>query len=90
MRYIWNELKNRANIKKHKVSFEEAQSVLQSGDYLAVIDTSSDEERFKAIGASKINNILLVIYMYRDEDIVRIISARRATQREEKLWQKET
>ena len=75
--------------RKHKVSFEEAQSVLQSGDYLAVIDTSSDEERFKAIGASKIHNVLLVIYMYRDEDIIRIISARKATLREVRIWQKE-
>ena len=41
------------------------------------------------IGVSKIHNILLVIYMYRDEDIIRIISARKATQREVKLWQKE-
>lgn len=89
MRYIWNELKNRTNTRKHKVTFEEAQSVLQSGDYLAVIDTSSDEERFKAIGVSKVHNILLVIYVYRDEDIIRIISARKATPREVKLWQKE-
>lgn len=89
MKYIWNELKNRTNTRKHKVTFEEAQSVLQSGDYLAVIDTSSDEERFKAIGVSKVQNVLLVIYAYRDEDIIRIISARKATPREVKLWQKE-
>lgn len=89
MKYIWNELKSRANLRKHKISFEEAQSVLKSGDYLAVIDSTSDEERFKAIGVSKLHNILLVIYMYRDENIIRIISARKATPREVKLWQNE-
>jgi uncharacterized protein len=89
MKYLWSELKNKANIKKHKISFEEAQTVLQAGDYLAVIDTSSDEERFKAIGFSMKKNLLVVIYMYREEDIIRIISVRKTKKSEEKAWQKE-
>lgn len=89
MKYTWNELKNRSNFKKHRVSFEEAQSVLASGDYLVVIDTSSSEERYKALGMSKSLNLLLVIYTYRDEDLIRIISARKATSKEVRLWQKE-
>jgi len=89
MKYVWNELKSRNNLKKHKVSFEEAQSVLESGDYLVVVDTNSDEERYKALGMSRLLNLLLVIYTYRDEDFIRIISARKATAKEVKLWQKE-
>ena len=52
MKYAWDETKNRTNQKKHGVSFEEAMTVIESADYAQVLDDSSDEHRFKAIGMS--------------------------------------
>ncbi len=89
MKYIWVEKKNQLNIKKHGVAFDEAMTVLERAEYLSIVDDSSEEERRKAIGYSKKLRLLLVVYLYRDEDIIRIISARKATKQEIKLWQKE-
>jgi uncharacterized DUF497 family protein len=75
------------NQRKHKISFEEAVSVIESGSYAQVMDDQSDEHRFKAIGMSVKSRILLVVYCYRGEDMIRIISARKATKSEVRLWQ---
>ena len=87
MKYVWDQSKNRINLKKHKVSFEEAMTVIESADYAQIIDDSSDEHRFKAIGMSAQSRVLLVVYCYRDEDMIRIISARKAKKAEVRIWQ---
>lgn len=86
MKYAWDESKNRINQKKHRVSFEEAVTVIESADYAQVLDDSSDENRFKAIGMSAKLRVLLVVYCYRDEEMIRIVSARKAKKPEVKLW----
>lgn len=87
MKYAWDQAKNKINQKKHKISFEEAVTVIESADYAQVMDDSSDEHRFKAIGMSSRSRVLLVVYCYRDEDMIRIVSARKATKAEVKIWQ---
>ena len=87
MKYVWDQAKNKINQKKHKVSFEEAVTVIESADYAQIMDDSSDEHRFKAIGMSNKSRILLVVYCYRDEDMIRIVSARKANKAEVKIWQ---
>jgi uncharacterized DUF497 family protein len=87
MQYVWDQSKNLSNQKKHKIMFEEAMTVLEKGDYAQIMDDMSPEYRFKAIGESSRRRILLVVYCYREEDMIRIISARRATKSEVKLWQ---
>ena len=87
MKYAWDQAKNKTNQKKHKVSFEEAVTVIESADYAQIMDDSSDEHRFKAIGMSSKSRILLVVYCYRDEDMIRIVSARKANKAEVKIWQ---
>ncbi len=87
MKYVWDQTKNRENQKKHGVSFEEALTVIEGANYAQIMDDSNDEPRFKAIGLSSKTRILLVVYCYRDENMVRIISARKATKAESKLWQ---
>lgn len=85
----WDETKNRANRRKHGVSFEEARQLfLGSEDYLEIFDErhSQLEDRFIAIGPIR-RGLVLVVWTERDEDIVRIISARWATQREQKMYQ---
>ena len=88
MKVSWNEAKNRANRKNHGVSFEEAARLFSSGtEYLEIFDeTHSDlEDRFIAIGPIK-RGVVLVVWTERDEGTVRIISARWATRKEERLY----
>lgn len=88
MKVTWDEAKNRANRKRHGVSFEDAGRLFTSGtDYLELYDDAhSDlEERFIAIGPID-NGLVLVVWTGQDEDVVRIISARWATTREQALY----
>jgi uncharacterized DUF497 family protein len=84
----WDKAKNRANIAKHGVSFEEAAELFTSGvDYLDIFDEahSEDEERFLAIGPIR-RGLVLVVWTERDEHVTRIISARWASPRECRLF----
>jgi len=80
----WDDAKNVANQKKHGVSFEEASELFTSGaDYLEIFDEahSDDEDRFIAIDRI-VRGLVLVVWTERDDDTVRIISARWATKNE--------
>ena len=88
MRVVWDETKNRTNRKKHGVTFEEAGVLFTRGDdYLEVFDDahSGEEDRFIAIGLI-LRGLVLVVYTERDEETVRLISARWATKRETELF----
>jgi uncharacterized DUF497 family protein len=82
MKFEWDEDKNRANILKHRVSFEEAQTVFDDINAVYIFDEShsSDEERFFIIGEDLNFRELAVCHCYRgiNNEIVRIISARKA------------
>ena len=83
--FEWDEAKNTANIRKHRVSFEEAQSVFYDPYARVVSDNehSVDEDRFIILGMSHALHILIVCHCYRENDeIVRIISARKANRSE--------
>lgn len=85
IKFEWNDLKNRINIKKHGVSFEEASSVFYDENAILFDDLvhSKNEERFLIIGISRKARICIVSHCYRNADsVIRIISARRATKRE--------
>ncbi|MEQ8860352.1 MAG: BrnT family toxin [Pseudomonadales bacterium] len=84
MRFEWDDAKDRSNQQKHGLSFSEAIQLFQSGqDYLEIFDVahSQEEDRFIAIGELH-RGVAVVIYTERDEDVVRIIGARMATNRE--------
>ena len=88
MKVSWDPAKNRANRKKHGVSFEEASKLFSSGrDYLEIFDAahSEDEERFIAIGPIA-RGLVLVVSTEREHDVIRIISARWASRREQQLY----
>ncbi len=85
IRFEWDEKKNRHNIRKHGVSFEEAQSVFLDDHALRFFDPdhSEDEDRFLMLGLSFTLRILVVCHCYRERDgLIRIISARKATRQE--------
>ena len=81
----WDPRKNAANKRKHGVSFEEASTVF--GDERALLlddpDHPDDEDRFILLGLSAALNTLVVCHCYREaEDVIRIISARKASRSE--------
>ncbi|RRD51920.1 BrnT family toxin [Campylobacter rectus] len=88
MNYEWNLIKERLNIAKHGVDFEEAKSVFADEFALVLFDEdhSNDEERFLILGMSQKERILLVVHCYRENDTIRIISSRKATKNETKQY----
>jgi uncharacterized DUF497 family protein len=85
----WDDEKDRANRRKHGVGFHEASQLFTSGvDYLEIFDDehSNTEDRFVAIGPLR-RGLVLVVWTERDEDTLRIISARWATAREQKMFE---
>lgn len=85
IRFEWDPLKAAANLKKHGVSFEEARSVFFDEFAVQFFDDehSATEERFLLLGMSGGARLLLVCHCEREAgDIIRIISARKATKRE--------
>ena len=82
-RFEWSDAKARANLKKHQVSFEVARSVFDDRTAVDQVDDHEDygEDRFNAIGMVK-GELLTVAYTER-EGRIRIISARKATRREQ-------
>ena len=86
MRVRYDPAKAAANLRKHKVSFADAEGVFQ--DPLAVTVEDPDaagERRFVVLGLGNAGELLVVVYMQR-EDECRLIAARRATRRERKLY----
>jgi len=89
LNFIWEENKNKLNIKSHKISFEEAKTVFYDPNAKVIHDPdhSVDEDRFIILGISKLLNILVVCHCYReDADVIRIFSARKATKTETKQY----
>ncbi len=87
--FEWDSKKAQSNFKKHGISFEEAQTIF-SDEHARVMndpDHSKEEDRFIILGTSYTMQLLVVCHCYRrDGVIIRIISARRATKREQKLY----
>lgn len=85
LRFEWDEHKAATNAKKHGVSFDEAKSVFLD-EHAKLIDDpdhSDDEDRFVLLGLSRTLRLLVVCHCYRSEgNIIRIISARKASSRE--------
>ena len=87
--FEWDENKNTINKRKHKISFEEAQTVFSDDEALVIDDPehSEQEERFIILGMSAKANLLVVCHCYRQsETVIRIISARKATKNEAKHY----
>jgi uncharacterized protein len=90
LRFEWDEKKNAANRRKHGVSFEEARTAFLDDNARVIPDPdhSEDEDRFILIGLSISLRVLVVCHCYRQtEEIVRVISARRADQYETRQYQ---
>jgi uncharacterized DUF497 family protein len=84
VQYEWGNGKAAENLRKHGVDFADAIGALEDPNRLEEIDLRFEygEERLQVIGIVR-GNVLFVIVTFRDADVCRIISARRATRHEQ-------
>jgi uncharacterized protein len=86
VRFEWDPPKARANLRTHGVSFAESVTVLEDDFALTREDPqAAGEQRFVTLGLSDQGNLLVVVYMYREPDIIRVISAWKASKRQRAL-----
>ena len=87
--FEWNTRKNTSNQKKHGISFEEAKTIFtdQFARMIEDPDHSDDEDRFILLGASIHSRLLVVCHCIRNDDLIRIISARKADKQEQHIYE---
>ena len=87
----WDARKSADNHKKHGITFEEAKSIFYDPNARLIYDPdhSAKEDRFVMLGMSNKLRVLIVCHCYREkEELIRIISARRATTAETRLYER--
>ncbi len=87
MNYQWDISKAQSNLRKHGIEFADAVSVFTDDYAITIEDGHPDEDRFVIIGVDALGQILVVVFTWRGESI-RIISARKATQRERSQYKR--
>ena len=91
IRFTWDQKKSKANYEKHGISFEEAKSIFYDPAARQIYDPdhSADEDRFIMLGMSHKLRVFIVCHCYREkEEKIRIISARKATAVETRLYER--
>lgn len=91
MRFEWDTRKSTANLRKHGISLSEASTVFVDDHALLIADPDhgTEEERFVMLGLSAALRTLVVCHCYRaEEEVIRIISARKATKSERQEYQR--
>lgn len=78
MRVSWDSAKARENLRKHGVDFADAAVALEDVYALTAKDEDHAEQRFKTLCMDPYLNVLLVVHAYREQDEIRLISARKA------------
>lgn len=84
MHFEWDSRKERSNRAKHGISFEDASRLFgASGDCLEIYDEahSIEEDRFIAVGRIALG-VIVVVYTVKEDEVIRILSARKATKAE--------
>ena len=86
--FEWDPAKAKANKQKHRVSFEDAAWAFddENGLMMADPDHSGEEERFLLLAMAKNGELMLVSFCFRRKDRLRLISARKATKNEERIY----
>ena len=86
MEFEWDENKNQANFKKHGIYFEEAVEIFKN-NYFTWIDERKDYKEVREITIGKLHKNILIVMVHTDRfGIIRIISARKANQRERRKY----
>lgn len=87
MNVIWDPAKALLNIRKHRIEFSHAATVLNDPMAVTVEDKGHDEQRLATIGADLLGRVLVVVYAYNDKEEIRLISARKATPNERRVYE---
>ena len=88
MRFTWDPRKAASNIIDHQVDFADAMRIFEDNYALSQEDVRAEgEERYLVIGMDLMGRMLAVVYTYRADDEIRMISARRATRRERRHYE---
>ena len=87
--FEWDSEKAAINLRKHNVTFQEACEVFFDPFFCLVDSTAEDEAREGAIGYTERSRLLFVVHVVRQEETIRIISARPATTEERKIYEHE-
>jgi uncharacterized protein len=87
MDFEWDPGKAATNLQKHGVSFADAVSVFSDEFALTAADDLAEEERFVTLGRDAFGRLLVVVYTWRGEHSIRLISARKATRRERRQYE---
>jgi uncharacterized DUF497 family protein len=88
MTYQWDPNKAKSNLKKHGVSFADAVGVFEDENAITIPDEHESEDRFITIGRDFLSRILVVVYTFRNI-VIRIISARKASAHEKKIYEEQ-
>ena len=86
MIFEWDPEKATRNLRKHRIDFADAATVLEDDDALMISDNDPDEDRFVTMGSDALGRVLVVVYTWR-EDKIRLISARKAEPRERRQYE---
>ncbi len=86
--FEWDEVKARANADKHGVDFEEARTIFNDPQLLTFEDLehSEDEQRYLSLGISARGRLLIAVHT-EDEEVIRLITCRRATRKERRTYE---
>jgi uncharacterized protein len=86
MSFEWDPNKAKSNLQKHGVRFSDSVSIFEDENALTILDEDETEERYVTIGLDVLGQLLVVVFTWRKENI-RIISARKATNNERKVYE---
>ena len=84
----WDTEKERSNVRKHGIPFAEAVTSLEDEYAITIEDDHPGEARFITVGMDATGRVLVVVYTYRG-DVIRLISARKATSAERAMYERE-
>ncbi len=85
--YEWDPNKAEINLNKHGIDFADAVTVFEDEMALTIEDHDEFEERYVTLGADAFSRILVVVFTYLKDDLIRVISARKATTKERKWYE---
>ena len=85
--FRWDAEKGRSNLDKHGIRFEQACQIFSDPLLKLLDDSPEDEARDAAIGLTEDWSLLFVVHVLREDDVVRLISARQATRAERRFYE---
>jgi uncharacterized DUF497 family protein len=87
MNIVWDAKKAAANLRNHGIEFSHAATVLDDPMAMTIEDTRHGEQRFVTVGSDILGRVLVVVYTYSGEEEIRLISARKATPQERRVYE---